>query len=71
MIKIHLAEGPFYQGTVANYPIIVYQHAELLNVPVRAELAQGGGPFTWAHPLPAVYDPESWYWDAPERHASS
>ncbi|MBE1608510.1 ABC transporter substrate-binding protein [Actinopolymorpha pittospori] len=71
MIKIHLAEGPFYQGTVANYPIIVYQHAELLNVPVRAELAQGGGPFTWAHPLPAVYDPESWYWDAPEQHASA
>ncbi|MFD2082828.1 ABC transporter substrate-binding protein [Actinopolymorpha cephalotaxi] len=71
MIKIHLSDGLFYQGTVANYPIIVYQNADLANVPLRTELAQGGGPFTWAHPLPAVYDPESWYWSDPAKRKSS
>ncbi|MGW0227985.1 hypothetical protein ACWDWO_06715 [Actinopolymorpha singaporensis] len=41
MIKIHLSDGPFYQGTVANYPIIVYAPLMCLSM---ASCAAGGSP---------------------------
>ncbi|MGH3501764.1 MAG: ABC transporter substrate-binding protein [Nocardioidaceae bacterium] len=68
MIKIHTEYGPFFQGTVANYPQLTLFRKGLHNVPDGKELAQGGMVNTWAHPTPAVYDPEMYFWDKPEQH---
>ncbi len=70
MIKIHVDEGPFFMGSVANTPRIVIAHKELKNVPRREDLAQGGFVNPWIHPTPAVYDPEAYYWENPEAHNS-
>ena len=68
MIKIHVDHGPFFLGVVANYPRIILVKEGLKNVPQHNDLALGGMVNTWIHPVPAVYDPESWYWDNPEAH---
>ncbi|ACZ42436.1 extracellular solute-binding protein family 5 [Thermobaculum terrenum ATCC BAA-798] len=71
MIKVHVDNGPFVQGTVANFPRAVLVKDGLMNVPTHEDLkAWGQGGFTdpWIHPTPAVYDPEAWYWDNPEEH---
>jgi peptide/nickel transport system substrate-binding protein len=71
MIKIHVESGPFYMGTVANYPRIVLVKEGLMNVPTAEDLkANGLGGFVnpWIHPTPAVYDPETWFWDNPDAH---
>jgi peptide/nickel transport system substrate-binding protein len=68
MIKIHVDHGPFFLGVVANYPRIILVKEGLKNVPQHDDLALGGMVNTWIHPVPAVYDPESWYWDNPEAH---
>ncbi|MET9021801.1 ABC transporter substrate-binding protein [Actinopolymorpha sp. NPDC004070] len=66
--KIHIKEGPFFQGSVSNAPEIVLVHQDLKNVPRRNNLAQGGFTAPWIHPTPAVYDPEVMFWSAPEQH---
>ena len=68
MIKIHVNEGPFITGTVSNTPYIVLVRKGLNNVPKRDDLTLGGFVGPWIHPTPAVYDPESWYWDNPAAH---
>jgi peptide/nickel transport system substrate-binding protein len=68
IMKIHIQEGPFLMGVVANYPQLVLHHQEMRNVPKREELAQNGWVNTWIHPTPAVYDPEAYYWENPEQH---
>ncbi len=35
MINIHIDDGPFYIGTVANYPRIIFVSNKLMNVPQR------------------------------------
>jgi peptide/nickel transport system substrate-binding protein len=69
MIKIHVENGPFVQGSVANFerPFIVKNG--LMNVPKKEDLALGGFTDPWIHPTPAVYDPETWFWDDPSKHA--
>lgn len=69
MIKIHITDGPFFQGTVANYPHIIVARNGLGNVPQRENLAQHGFVDPSVHPTPAVYDPETYFWDEPDRHA--
>ena len=69
MIKIHIENGPFFMGTVANYPQVTMHKKDLRNVPTRAQLALGGMVNTWAHPTPAVYDPEAYFWSDPSAHA--
>ncbi|WP_020579931.1 ABC transporter substrate-binding protein [Actinopolymorpha alba] len=69
MIKIHIEDGPFFMGTVANYPQVTMHKKDLRNVPTRAQLALGGMVNTWAHPTPAVYDPEAYFWTNPSAHA--
>jgi peptide/nickel transport system substrate-binding protein len=72
MIKVHVAEGPFFSGTIANPPRIILVKEGLLNVPTREDLlAEGLGGFVnpWIIPSPAVYDPETWYWDDPAAHS--
>ncbi len=68
MIKIHIEHGPFFMGTVANYPQVTLHKQELRNVPTHAQLALGGMVNTWAHPTPAVYDPEAYFWSDPDAH---
>jgi peptide/nickel transport system substrate-binding protein len=69
MIKIHISDGPFMIGSVANYPQVMIVKKDLRNVPKRENLAQGGAVNPWIHPTPAVYDPETWYWEDPTQHA--
>jgi peptide/nickel transport system substrate-binding protein len=54
---------------VANYPQVMIVKKDLRNVPKRENLAQGGAVNPWIHPTPAVYDPETWYWEDPTQHA--
>ena len=66
--KIHVDDGPFFTGPVANYPQIVLVGEGLMNVPRREDLPLNGYVNTWIHPTPATYDPEAYYWDNPESH---
>ena len=68
IVKIHVEDGPFFMGCVANYPRIVLYKEGLMNVPKREDLALHGFVNTWIHPTPAVYDPEAYYWDNPQEH---
>ncbi|QDP96694.1 ABC transporter substrate-binding protein [Microlunatus elymi] len=68
LIKIHVSDGPFFQGTVANYPQVEIAKTDLKNVPRKDNLAQGGFVNPWIVPSPAVYDPECWYWENPDSH---
>jgi peptide/nickel transport system substrate-binding protein len=72
MIKIHVAEGPFFVGTINNPPRIILVKKGLMNVPTREDLLKEGlGGFVnpWIIPSPSVYDPETWYWDDPAAHS--
>jgi len=60
MINIHVDEGPFYIGTVANYPRIIFVSNKLMNVPQREELALGGFVNPWIIPYPAVVNTETY-----------
>jgi peptide/nickel transport system substrate-binding protein len=64
MVKIHIEEGPFIMGAVANFPRIELVKKGLRNVPTREQTALGGLVNDWHHPTPAVYDPEAWYWES-------
>jgi peptide/nickel transport system substrate-binding protein len=68
MVKIHISDGPFFIGTVANAPLPFLVKAGLGNVPQQTDLALGGFCGPWIHPTPAVYDPETWFWDNPSQH---
>ena len=68
MIKIHVENGPYVQGTVANFERVYIVKNGLMNVPRKEELALGGFTDPWIHPTPAVYDPETWFWDDPSKH---
>jgi peptide/nickel transport system substrate-binding protein len=71
MIKIHVEQGPFYIGTVANYPRIILVKEGLMNVPTGDDLkAWGLGGFVnpWIHPTPAVYEPGAWFFSNPDEH---
>ena len=68
MIKIHVEHGPFVQGNVANFPRPFVVKQGLTNVPKKEDLALGGFTDPWIHPTPAVYDPETWFWDNPDAH---
>ena len=69
IFKIHITEGPFFMGCVANYPRVLIIKRDLKNVPRHDNLALGGFTNPWIHPTPAVYDPECFYWETPEDHA--
>ncbi|GAA5011742.1 ABC transporter substrate-binding protein [Actinopolymorpha pittospori] len=68
MVSIHVKDGPFFMGPVANTPVPILAHKDLGNVPRREQLALNGFAGPWSHPTPAVYDPETWFWRHPEAH---
>ena len=57
-------------GTAANYPQVVVAKKDLQNVPRTDNLAQNGFVNPWAHPVPAAYDPEAFFWKDPSSHSS-
>ena len=69
MCKVHVEDGPFFMGCVANQPTIVLVREGMNNVPAQENLTLGGFTVPAIHPTPAVYDPESWYWENPEEHS--
>jgi ABC-type transport system substrate-binding protein len=69
MVKIHVDEGPFFMGAVANFPRVELVKQGLRNVPTREQTALGGLVNDWHHPTPAAYDPEAWYWEDPASNA--
>jgi peptide/nickel transport system substrate-binding protein len=75
IIKLHISDGPFFVGTAANTPMILLVKNGLKNVPTYDDLGDKNGyqhGFTgpWIIPSPAVYDPETYYWDNPDQHKS-
>jgi peptide/nickel transport system substrate-binding protein len=68
MIKVHVSDGPFFMGVVANTPRVILAKKDMGNVPRKENLALGGFANPWIHPTPAVYDPEVYFWQKPEEH---
>ena len=60
MWNIHIDEGPFVIGTVANYPRITIKSKNLMNYPYKEQLKMGGFVNPWIIPYPAVTNPETW-----------
>lgn len=60
MWNIHMSDGPFFIGTVANYPRIIIASKKLKNVPAKEDLKLGGFVNPWIIPYPAVVNPETW-----------
>jgi peptide/nickel transport system substrate-binding protein len=59
MNEIHMTEGPFFIGTVANTPRIIIVSKDLDNVPTRDQLKLGGFCNPWIIPYPAIVNPET------------
>ena len=60
MWQIHEDQGPFFIGTVANYPRIIIVSRKMKGVPKKEELKLGGFVNPWIIPYPAVTNPETW-----------
>jgi len=60
MLNIHMNDGPFYLGTVANYPRITIKSKKLTNYPTKEQLKMGGFVNPWIIPYPAVVNTETW-----------
>jgi peptide/nickel transport system substrate-binding protein len=60
MWQIHMDQGPFFIGTVANYPKPKIVSRKLKGVPKKEELKLGGFDNPWIIPYPAVTNPETW-----------
>ena len=69
MIRIHIDDGPFFIGTVANEPLPIIISNDLINVPARDELALNGFICPWIIPSPAITNPETYAFVNPEEHA--
>ncbi|MCB9152215.1 MAG: ABC transporter substrate-binding protein [Caldilineaceae bacterium] len=59
--QVHIDEGPFFIGTVANAPYIISWLDKMGNIPTREQLGQGGfiGPWIMSY-FGAIY-PEQFY----------
>ncbi len=64
MWNIHEADGPFFIGTVANYPKPKIVSRKLQGVPKKDQLKLGGFDNPWIIPFPAVTNPETWSYKA-------
>ncbi len=68
MIRIHIDDGPFFIGTVANEPLPIIISNDLINVPAREELALNGFICPWIIPSPAITNPETYAFINPDEH---
>ena len=69
IIEIHVGEGPFFMGSVANTPVVLLVRKGLMNVPRQEQLRLNGSSNPWTHTIPAVYHPETYYSDDPQAHS--
>jgi peptide/nickel transport system substrate-binding protein len=60
MWDIHMSDGPYFIGVVANYPRIIIKSARMTNVPRKDQLKLGGFVNPWIIPYPAVVNTETW-----------
>lgn len=60
MWTVHEEQGPFFIGTVANYPRIIIASKKLTNIPTHDQLKLGGFVNPWIIPYPAVTNTETW-----------
>ena len=60
MWDIHESDGPFFIGTVANYPSPTYLSNKLKGVPTHDQLKLGGFVNPWIIPYPSVTNPETY-----------
>jgi len=60
MWDIHISDGPYFIGTVANYPRIIIKSTKMTNVPTKEQLKLGGFVNPWIIPYPAVTNTETW-----------
>ena len=60
MWDIHENDGPFFIGTVANYPSPTYLSNKLKGVPTHDQLKLGGFVNPWIIPYPSVTNPETY-----------
>ncbi len=61
--QIHEDQGPFFIGTVGDFPRIIIKSKKLRNVPTHDQLKLGGFVNPWAVPSPAITNPETWAFD--------
>ena len=59
MIQIHIDNGTFGSGCVANTPNLYIYGDNIMNAPFREELATGGFSGPWIVPHPALHNPET------------
>jgi peptide/nickel transport system substrate-binding protein len=62
MIDIHVDQGGFGMGSVANTVVQYFKHENLTNVPFREDLKTGGFCGPWIVPHPALHNPETFSW---------
>ncbi len=60
MWQIHEDTGPYFIGTVANYPQPIIVSRKLMNVPTHDQLKLGGFVNPWIIPFPAITNPETY-----------
>ncbi len=70
MMKVHVENGPFFMGCVANMSRLCLVNKDMRNVPTRDDLATGGFGNPWIIPHPAVWNPEIFYFENPEAHTN-
>jgi len=61
MLRIHIENGPFFIGTVANFPRVGVIRDGFKNVPDRDELPVGGYVGPWNVPFPGYILPAQFY----------
>jgi peptide/nickel transport system substrate-binding protein len=70
IMKIHIQEGPFFVGTVANYPQVEMAKKDLRNVPRQNQTWTGGFTNPWTIVPNGKYSPYAWFWENPDQHMS-
>ncbi|MFZ0217078.1 MAG: ABC transporter substrate-binding protein, partial [Candidatus Dormiibacterota bacterium] len=68
IMKIHINQGPFFSGTVTNYPQVEMCKTDMKNVPRRNQTWLGGFTNPWTIVPNGKYDPSTWFWSDPSKH---
>ncbi|HEX4216361.1 MAG TPA: ABC transporter substrate-binding protein [Candidatus Dormibacteraeota bacterium] len=69
IMKVHMEEGPFFVGTVANYPQVEMAKTDLKNVPRQNQTWTGGFTNPWTIVPNGKYSPWTWFWENPSQHS--
>ncbi len=61
IMRIHIEDGPFFIGTIKNFPVPVIVSNRMHNVPRGEDLALGGFVHPWIMTYPAITMPAQYY----------